>query len=71
MTKQEIAENYINGNHGEVKKALCGKEDEGAMGADAMTVIGRAMDVKEFIRGWYGSNKALEFTNWLQKYSDL
>ena len=71
MTKQQIAESYINGNHGEVKKALCGKEDEGAMGADAMTVIGRAMDVYQYLRGQYGQTIATGFSNWLQKYSDL
>jgi hypothetical protein len=64
MNKQEIAENYINGNLDAVRGALI-------MTPGYMESLGRAFDVYQFIRGWYGASKALEFSNWLQKYSDL
>lgn len=63
MTKQEIAENYINGNHSTVKNEIIDKNH--------MVTLGRAFDVYQFIRGWYGQLEALRFSNWLQSYSDI
>lgn len=62
MTKQEIAEQFVNGNKEKVIFEL--------MRADGtMDVLGRAFDVYQFIRGWYGNLEALRFSNWLQSYA--
>lgn len=63
-TIEEIAENYVNGNLSDVKKALTAD-------CDNLTSIGRAMCVYERLRGWNGSLMSLQFANWLQKHSDI
>lgn len=65
MNKREIAENYINGNHIDVKEALMNNAH------NVTVILGRAFDVYQYIRGWYGATEALRFSNWLQIYSDL
>ena len=64
MTKQQIAENYINGNHSDVKRELKGSSDH-------LASIGRAFDVYQYLRGQYGQKEATRFSNWLQGYSDF
>jgi len=62
MTAQTIAENYINGNHSEVKRML------GEGGADAVTIAARTMHVYFYLLGIEQTN----FRNWLiNNYSDI
>lgn len=69
MTKQEIAEQFVNGQRGNTLFSLIlNAEGKSEIPEKA---LGRAFDVYQFIRGQYGSMKALEFSNWLQTFSDL
>lgn len=55
--KEQIALDFVNGQMHKVRAALIKDSNH----LPVMDLIGRAFDVYQFIRGWYGSNKALEF----------
>ncbi len=73
MTLQEIASSYINGNHGDVKRAL--GADDGILagsGADPVTIAARALDIRNYLYNNYGEKEAAAFSAWLiNGYSDL
>ena len=60
MTTEQIAESYINGNHGEVHRELTNKK------LSKSEVIEKAFEVYEILRANYGQKKATNFSVWIR-----